>query len=218
LRIFKDGLTAEQALLSFFRNKDFIPFMRKGTEMFRRLLYVEGFAIKNYYFRRLRVLPLIWVCWDHVTINPLLIAFHECVGVDVPQIQADELDDFFELGRRLGVDQLDFYMDTIRILHLCRRALARKLDLPRLKEEVQRYEEQYPDFLKFSASDSCDRRGEIRVLFKWLVRERPEYRLVDRVLMCRTVSRIILTRFTSKREALPSFIDKQAMNFDVVLH
>lgn len=216
LKIFRGDLSAEQALDSFFGDEDFVRFLRAYHDIYSKLLYIDGFSNKKMYFRRLRVLPLLWFYWDHITINPLMIGFHNAFGSEKIDIPPERFEPLRELGKKIGIPNIDFLIDTLKILYACRKALYENCVKERLLEQITEYQQKYLNSLEFSISNSQRNNKLFGILLRILVRRRPEYRLIDRIFLGRFAASLLRLVFYTHKTNMPTFLDRRAMKADVI--
>ena len=89
LRLFRDNATAAEALESWrarwapeLDGPRLLRLLRLSEEVIHELLYVDDFARRKIFFRRLRVPPLLSVFWDHVLINHPMRHLLRCFAAD----------------------------------------------------------------------------------------------------------------------------------------
>jgi hypothetical protein len=82
LRVFKDGPDVEAAVASYCERRfpgrpvsRILELLRLSSEVVRELLYVDAYARKTVFFRRLRLPPLLHVLWDTVYVTPAMRRF-----------------------------------------------------------------------------------------------------------------------------------------------
>ena len=71
VEVFKYGRSADDAIEKYFGKANFAEakeFLQHAEDVILRLLYIEGFARQTFFFRRVRIPPLIHVYWDSVLV------------------------------------------------------------------------------------------------------------------------------------------------------
>jgi hypothetical protein len=221
IKIFREHLSAKKALKIFFNNKKFVKFVKQYHKVLNHILYIEGFSDKELYFRRARIPPLLWVSWDHITISPLMVSLLNYAGQRRFKMGKKKLKKILELGRELGIEDIEFLYDTLKILSYCRKMLWKNPSDNRLNKKIEKYTQKYPDSFNFSTNFSVHTRLQIvnQMVFKLLIRTQPEYRRIDRLLTTRFFSSLfyfIVHVAYIRSKNLPKFVNKQAMKLKVL--
>jgi hypothetical protein len=239
LRIVRDGLCADDALRAWWawrRGPDaagaesLLALMRLSDEVIKELLYIEEFAARKLFFRRLRVPPLLSVYWDHILINHAMRKILRCFVEDgarsIAQGQAAlrKIEVMWELAEALDLpaDDLQFQYDTFEIL-----AAAREYYFGSFTGEVaarcqalaaayrHRYNRRYsvhPDFTRVRI-----RQSHLRLLWRLLLRKQRGYRFVDRVFTIHALAILHPLLRRLQKWFVPAFARDRAMGFDTVL-
>ncbi len=214
--IYKNGLTADESLAAFFRKKAMVDFVRHAHQLIHHILYIEPFSENALYFRRLRIPPLIWLFWDHVVLNPLMLAFMDYVGAQKFKMPKKELEDFYAMGKKLGIANIEYMHDTLLILARCRRALWKKSIKSKHLERIHSYQQKYDIPLKFSIHLSSTNYSKARLFFAIFVRRGASYRFIDKLLLSPIISATFRLAYRLMRRNLPAFANKQAMQVDTL--
>lgn len=218
IRIFRDNVSADDAIRRFFSDDAYIDFLRSFNEVFTSLLYIEDFAAKKLYFRRTRIPPMLWLSWDYITINPLMTSIHLGFSDLVEELDESELERIYEQGIKLNIENMEYCYDTLRLFLFCRKALLGQYKYSTLMQDIEAFRQKYhPCNFKFKVKDGRFFVTPVKLLFKILTRTRPEYRLMDRILLSRLPSSIIyrsILLFAGK--GMPKFSNKRAMKLDVI--
>lgn len=219
IAIFQGKGSADMALERFFERKKMVKFVKRYHRFLERVLYVEGFADTPLYFMRVRIPPLLWVCWDQVTLNPLMAALHSYGGEQPFRRHKKRLKKLRKLGRKLEIPDIEFLYDTLDVLAACRKAMWKKRAGGKLPQKLTTYREKYPDSFDFSSHLPMHSSRIVPIAFKFLLRTQPEYRWIDKFLMRPFMLRLIYRAFrffSSRSNNLPKFVDKQAMPLEVL--
>jgi hypothetical protein len=237
VRMFRDGISADQAIQVYYRehfpDRQWRPLqelLKLSDEVIKELLYIEDFATRDIYFRRLRVPPLVTVYWRHIVVNHFMRKFMRCYVSNgwklVEQgFQAlEKIRRMEELALQLGLpaDDLKFQYDTFKIIATVREYYF--LDFtPELEERLiqmkAEYETRYAEpryILMLDFSSFKLRRAHLRLMLKMLFRGEHGYRLFDRIVTLNILSFCypLFKRFSKK--AIPEFASESAMGFDSI--
>jgi len=236
IRLFRDGVTADAAVESWRQRyaphmdrEKLLRFLMLSGSVVQRLLYVEEYARKKVYFRRLRIPPQLSVFWDHILINHSMRQVLRCFVSDGEsmiqhgQMALNDIDEMRQLAIDLSlpVEDVDFMRDTFEILAAAREYYFREFTpatVARLTELRNQYRARhalrYSVHLDFKPARIKSRR--LRVYFRILFREKRGYRLIDRIFTIRILSWMypLLRRIGNR--FLPDFSQRQAMGIDTL--
>lgn len=216
LKIFQENIPADEAIVRYTKKEALVGFLQYFNLIFQGLLYTNGMAQNPYYVRRLRIPPLMWIFWDHVTVSPLIISMHHLFGNERVRIREKDIKQLHKMGEQLKIKRIDFYCDTLRILLLARRTLDNPTGRRKLIHAAREYEARHPDGFNFHINLETPPNEVMRFLLSFIVRKCPPYRLRDMILQTRFFSyifRIILFIF---RRHMPPFINHQCMKVEVL--
>jgi len=237
VRLFRDGITADQAIQEYYRENFPDPHWRPlqellklSDEVIKELLYIEDFASRKMYFRRLRVPPLVTVYWRHIVANHFMRKFMRCYVTDARRTvergnnALEKILRMQELADQLGlpVEDLKFQYDTFKIIAAVREYYFMEFSdeiIARLEKMKAAYEAKYDeprytvmlDFSRFHL-----RRAHLHLMLKMMFRGEHGYRLFDRIVTLNmlTVLYPVLKRFGKR--AVPEFASESAMGFDSI--
>lgn len=236
LRIFRDRQSPEDVLAALAppgREAQMLEFFRLDDEVIKQLLYIEEFATRKLFFRRVRIPPLIGVYWSTLFVNDSLRKFLAHYVTDpegavragyaalakVKRMQTLAAD----LG--LPVEDVVYMKRTFRILAIARQYLFEP-DNPdiekRLRKAKRRYKKHYPKGTRRRYAVRLDFepfRLEGRFL-RWVLavclRRRRGYRVIDQVFTIHLLSLIYFALRRARPRMVPKFARKSAMGIDVV--
>lgn len=215
IQIFRYNKIPDDVLKYFLKEDKLIEFITLYYKVFRKLLYIKGFREKTLYVFRTRIPPLVWVFWDHIIINPLLIELLNSAEQKKFTIPKHQIKALHEMGEKLNIAEIDYLCDTLKALAISRRIFWKKAIRPRFTRQLQKYEKKYPHSFKFSINVRQASPGLLTVLlFKILLRTKAEYRWFDKILLSRPFSVILRFGLLFLRKSMPSFVNKQAMKVD----
>ena len=237
IRLFRDNVTTDQAIQQYYREnwpdphwRPLQELLRLSDEAVKELLYIEDFASRHIFFRRLRVPPLVNVYWRYIIVNHFMRKFMRCYvtdgrrAVEQGRRALDKIRRMKELTLHLGlpVEDLDFQYDTFEILAAVREYYFLEFSeeiierLKTLKTDYERkYEEpRYTVMLDFSRFRF--RRGHLQLMLRVFFRGEHAYRRFDRIVSLKILSRIypLLKRFN--KSVVPEFATDSAMGFDSI--
>ena len=239
LRIFRDRLTADQAMQAFCNEhlgrinwQPLRELLDLSDRVIKDLLYMDEFATRRIFFRRLRMPPLIAVYWKHILISHLMRKILRCYvspfsGRILVQTGYSVLRDIRrmkQLATELGLPQedFDFQYDTFRIIAAARAYYflphpERTLLL--LRKMKKNYESKWPEpryAIQIDSRPFPFRRSHLQRVIKILFRRRHKYRTIDRILALTLYTAFGPLIRRANRRIFPDFAQKQAMGINTV--
>jgi hypothetical protein len=237
VRLFRDGISADQAIQEYHREHFSNPYWRPlqkllqlSDQVIKELLYIEDFASRRMFFRRLRVPPLVTVYWRHIVANHFMRKFMRCYVSNGKQTVKQgfralrKINRMEELAIELGLPAKDFEFqyDTFKIIATVREyyffdftdELEKRLMNMKAAYEVKYDEPRYT--LMLDTSRFHLRRTHLHLMLKVMFRGEHGYRLFDRIITLNILSLLypLLKRFSKK--AVPEFASESAMGFDSI--
>ena len=237
VRLFRDGISADQAIQNYYREhypdphwRPLQELLKLSDEVIKELLYIEDFASRRIFFRRLRVPPLVTVYWRHIVANHFMRKFMRCYITDgrktVSQGFAalEKIKRMQELADQLGlpVEDLRFQYDTFKIIAAVREyyfmdfseEIIGRLEKLKVDYEAKYDEPRYTLMLDFSRFRL--RGAHLHLMLRIMFRGEHGYRLIDRIVTLNILSFLypFLKRFSKK--AVPEFAAESAMGFDSI--
>ena len=237
VRVFRDRIPAEAALMDYCRDRlhsfayaDLIELARLSDEVVKELLYLDDFARRPLFFRRVRVPPLFSVYWDQIFVNhsvrKLLRIFAPDGAAKVRQGQAAmrKMERMEELAKRLGLpaDDIRFMRDSLRLVALAREYYFLPFSQDRARglwEAKEAYQKAWPREVRYRYAVKLDfsrqrlSRHRLRSLLRLLVREQPRYRRMDRLVTLGVLSWIAPWLLRRRRD---SALSQAAMGIETV--
>jgi hypothetical protein len=239
LRIFRDNISAAQAVQAFckerLRSGEWIrlhELLILSERVVKTLLYIDEFATRQIFFRRLRLPPLIAVYWKHILVSHLVRKILRCyisasAGRELVRTGYRALKNIRRMKELAGELELpqecfDFQYDTFRIIAAARAYYflphpERTLIL--LKKMKANYEAKWPEphySVLIDPKPFPLRRTHLKRLIKIVFRHRPGYRLLDRLLAVTLYSVLGPLVRRANRRIFPDFAQEQAMGIDSV--
>ncbi len=239
LRIFRDNLRTDQALQAYC--KEYLettdwPSLRElldlSDRVVKNLLYIDEFATRRIFFRRLRMPPLIAVYWKHILISHFMrkiLRFYvsPACGRDLVKTGYHALRDIRrmkEIAAKLGLPQedFDFQYDTFRIIAVARAYYflshpERTLRL--LRKMKENYETKWPEpryAVQLDPRPFPLRSVHFSRIINILFRRQSSYRRLDRILAVTLYSILQPLIRRVNHRIFPDFAQKQAMGINSV--
>ncbi|MEM9017089.1 MAG: hypothetical protein AAGC68_08740, partial [Verrucomicrobiota bacterium] len=236
LRLFKHGELVEEAvshLPGVESPASLLELLRLSEEVVTELLYLPDFARRRLYFRRVRIPPLIGVYWHHIFVahglKKMLNHFVEdgeasirsgyAAMAKIRRMRA------LALECHLPEEDIEYMEYTFGIIALAREYFFRPYDTEikkRLKKAKKAYKRRYPKGSRFRYSVKMDfepfrlNGRYIAIFFNHLVRHRPSYRIIDRIIGLRLLSIAYFFLKRSRPKMVPKIARKSAMGIDAV--
>jgi hypothetical protein len=237
LKLVRDGQSADAAVHSWASQRlgpdkaeRLLVLLRLSDETIKEGLYIDEFARRRLFFRRLRIPPLLNVFWDRIVISHSMRKLIRCFVRDpvgkLTQSWAalDKIRSMRALAAELGLPaaDFDFQYDTFRLLAAAREyyfGIFGPLIVEKLYALRAAYERKYVshyavrlDFSRFPLS-----RFHMRFVLALLFRSQRAYRRVDRLLLIRLVALLAPLLALSRRRGIADRLTEQAMGIRTVL-
>lgn len=236
LRLFKHGELVEEALSHLPGVTDraaLLELLRLSEEVVIELLYLPDFAKQRFYFRRVRIPPLLGVYWHHIFVSHSL---KRMLGQLVEDGEAAirgghaamaKIKRMRGLALRCGLPEEDIeYMEyTFGLVALAREYFFRPFDeemRKRLERAKKQYKSRYPRGTRFRYSVKHDfkpfklGKRSLGLLFRYLVRRTPDYRFIDKIIGLRLLSFAYFVLKRSRPKIVPKIARKSAMGLDAI--
>jgi hypothetical protein len=208
----------------------FLALLRLSDRALEEGLYIRELAERPLYFRRVRIPPLTWVFWHHVSTGGLVSLIHHWVVRDASRAVADgyravdTVRQMIELARELRLDEepLRFQLEFFRLLALHREILlgvATAETHRRIDAMLPAYESRYPWGYRFGTFAAADlgSKHPIALALQLLLRSRSSYRWRDRLHLNPAASRLLMACVRRLSAALPQFGGEQGMRPEILL-
>lgn len=236
LRLFKHGELVEEAVSHLPGGRDqaaLLELLRLSEEVVIQLLYLPDFARQRFYFRRVRIPPLLGVYWHHIfvaqSIRKMLDQLVEDgeAAIRGGHAAMAKIRRMRTLALQCGLPEEDIeYMEyTFGLIALAREYFFRPED-PEMRKCLEKakkqYKRRYPRGTRFRYSVKYDFKPfklgsrSIRLFFRYLVRQTPDYRFIDKILGLRLLSIVYFVLKRSRPKMVPKIARKSAMGLDAV--
>lgn len=236
LRLFKHGELVEEAVSRLPGVADrpaLLELLRLSEEVVVELLYLPDFARQRFYFRRVRVPPLLGVYWHHIFVAQSIKGMLDHLVEDgEAAIRAGhaamaKIKRMRTLALRCGLPEEDVeYMEyTFGLIALAREYFLRRDDEEmrvRLEKTKKQYKRRYPRGSRYRYSVKYDfkpfRLGKrsIGLCLRYLLRRTPDYRFIDKIIGLRLLSFVYFALKRSRPKIVPKIARKSAMGLDAV--
>lgn len=236
LRLFKHGELVEEAVSHLPGAGDkaaLLELLRLSEEVVTELLYLPDFARQRFYFRRVRIPPLLGVYWHHIFVAPGIKRMLEHLVEDGEAAIRGAHAAMAKLRRMRGLaldcglpeEDIEYMEYTLGLVALAREYFFRP-DCPevrkRLEKAKRRYKRRYPRGTRYRYSVKYDfkpfklGKRSMGLLFKYLVRRTPDYRFIDKILGLRLLSFVYFALKRTRPKIVPKIARKSAMGLDAV--
>lgn len=236
LRLFKHGELVEESL-SHLPNVTnpaaLIELLRLSEEVILQLLYLPEFARQRFYFRRVRIPPLLGVYWHHIfvahSLKKMLNHLVEDGEVSIRAGQAAMAKikrmRTLALQCRLPEEDIEYMEYTFGIIALSREYFFRPFDeeiRDRLERAKKQYKKRYPRGSRYRYTVKLDFKPFklnarfISLFFHYLVRRTPDYRFVDKIIGLRLLSIAYFVLKRSRPKMVPKIARRSAMGIDAI--
>ena len=236
IRIFRYGDTAKEALelyatrfLSLEKASALIEMMNASDLAIKTLLYIDEFAERKLFFRRVRLPSTLSVYWDRILILHPIRKILRCL-VDNGEAKVEQgetalrvVHQMRSIARKhdLPRDGLDFMYDTFEILAEARIYYFRPFSeehTEKLRTMIEAYQQKYTVrySVRMELTPFTVRSRTLRIFLKTLLREKRGYRTFDHLITVRLMSLVYPVFNRLGRGVIPDFVHKQAMGLEAV--
>jgi hypothetical protein len=240
VRLMRDGAMVEDAVADFARERGiadvraFLELLRLSDEVIRELLYLEEFATRKMFFRRVRVPPMLQVYWHNIFISHSVkkVMLHFVSDPEsvlrTSQRCLDALERMRVLAREAGLpkDDIEYMQDTFSLLALAREYYFTPFTPEteaRIREAKKAYKKKYPKSgpraryrVKTNFTPFLLQRRYLGWAMGVFMRGQRGYRWIDHILTLHLVSLAYRVISRRKPQWIPEFARDSAMGMDVV--
>jgi len=240
IRLMKDGWIVEQAVEAFAKERGLgdplalLQLLRFSDEVIQELLYVEEFARRKLYFRRVRIPPLLQVYWGNIfishSIKKVLKYFVQDPEAALRSAMRclERLEQMKALAERAGVPvaDIEYMADTFHLLALAREYCFTPFT-PEMEARIRAakaaYKQKYPKRglraryrVKTDFQPLYVKRRWLGWAIQLLMRRKRGYRFIDRILILHVLSMIYRVISRRRPNWIPKFARDSAMGVDVI--
>ncbi len=240
IKLVKEGWIVEKAVEVFAHERGLgdplalLQLLRFSDEVIHELLYVEEFARRKLFFRRVRIPPLLQVYWGNIFISH---SVKKVLSYFVQDREAalraatrclELLEQMKALAPRAGVpaEDIEFMADTFHLLALAREycftPFTPEMET-RIREAKTAYKRKYPKRglraryrVKTDFQPLYLKRRHLGWAIQLLMRRQRGYRVIDRILVLHGLAMIYRVIARRRPEWIPRFARESAMGVDVV--
>lgn len=233
LTIFAKGYSAERAAADFCARRlpghdtgDFARLALLSDRLVKRLWYLPEFAEQEFYFRRVRLPPLLWIFWDTIIINGMVRCFMRTTvrnrpqAIDRARLALADINEMKSLARTLGLDGAAFdrqyaLFEILALAHGYFLGNNPATDAAALGERISRFSREYPYgfTFEFNRAHRPFVYFFLAVAARLALRRRSKYRIIDRVLIIPLGGLLFLA---ARRWFQPRFAKGRAMGLRVI--
>lgn len=234
INLARNGMSVEESIEKFCKDKS-VPSATKFTELLRQSdiaikkgLYVSELAQNEFYFRRTRIPPLMWVTWDRAHLPAAVVHLHRILilapetfikdGTEAVRATMNMITLADELGLPKSIkDTLKFEYDTLRIFAGLRHYVAKPLSskqLAVLNKQIAAYEKKYPQHYSIPKLRSIQKKQIPRSLLSPFLRESASYRKRDRIFLKTSPVQARMVRYYLRKSR--SHLADQSMGFETL--
>ncbi|MFC4993700.1 hypothetical protein [Rubritalea tangerina] len=235
--VMQHGMRVDEALTKCYGSIKFDAvkqFLELSEEVIMKGLYVEEFAQQKWFFRRVRIPPLLHVYWDSIFFqHPMKKVMKHFVhnkqgAVEQGYAVLENFDRMEQLAQKIGwgTEDVCFMRDTFAMIALSREYLFMPFDQA-LKDRVMKakreYKLKYPRSVRprYRVKTNFDRMAvsheKLRLLQRVFLRKKRGYRFIDHLLTLYLLGMVYRLFHKRYEKSLPKFARKSAMGIDAVL-
>lgn len=225
LDIYKNKICVEESVARMQRIKysvQMLEFLKLSDQAIKGLLYDPGMQYNSFFFNKLRIPPQIHIFWDNVTLTNLVILYYRIFNKNPDLSLQRGYKALFLIRKMESIAQkyqisykAEFHFATFRMFYLIRQIIYQgisKKRLLRLYNNIEEYNKKFKTGYKFYIQiNKRSRPVFFRFVFKFLIRKKCTYRLIDKILFSPFFSRVILMLLFFFRKNFPEFTGNQAM-------
>ncbi len=235
ISVFKDHKSANEAvetLLGPERTTATMALLGHADRAIRDILYVPEFASTAWYFRRVRIPPMLHVYWDSLFVNHALRKLMRHLVTDAGRTLAEGeqaamvLPEMVPLAMEAGLpaEDVEHLCDFLSIVLLARRCYFGGADetiWDEIRAAKRAYKRRWPRHQRYRIRISEDtfpvRRRVLSMSIRLLLRNRSDYRVLDRLLLLYLASPIFDALLRTRNKVLPKLLRKSAMGVQTLL-
>lgn len=197
------GMSPEDAVVAFCQQRSitdtaaFIELLRQSDHAVKKGLYVHELAQKEFYFRRTRIPPLMWMTWDRVHLPAAVVHLHRIL-ISRPERFITDGDEAVQAVEKMisiahdlhlpktVIDSLNFERATMTILAELRRYIIQPLDTQQLNilnQQITDYQNAYPQHYSIPKLHAIQKKRIPRSLLSPFMRESSSYRKRDKIFL-----------------------------------
>lgn len=235
--IFRYGKSVETVIAEFAGTNHapgLLELLRHSDTVILQLLYIEDFARQKLFFRRIRIPPMLHMCWDSIFINHAVrkIMAHFTMDPERSLRAGESAADLFprmmELAEQTGlpVEDIEHMRDVFTILLLARRYYYLPYDeklADDIRDAKKRYKARWPKGgdrqryrIKVSFQPFKLKRRTIAVAIGLMVRKKRGYRIFDHIFTLNLLGFFYRIFRARAPQSLPKIMRESAMGVDVL--
>lgn len=207
INIFKWG-NPDNEIQKFFKKTHMTDFLKRYNEISWKILYPKN--RKNRYINKTYIPPILWFFWNNISINSFTSTFTQYFYDEI-KISESEFKNLKKLWKQCKIENIDFIIDTLKILYFVRLSLHENLNKAQIKKKIGIYEKKY-NLLNFQINE-YRKSKRINAMFYLLFKKKQKNRILDKFIFNRIITTLILKKITNKKNNnMPSFVNKKWTN------
>lgn len=235
VQLFQTDRDHKEITKEFLQNKfpnkapeQFFEIVTLFSDMIDSVWYFEEYASQQVWFRRLRVPPLLWIFWDTILVNRGLRFFMRAFFKSPEIVRESDKEKRQKLKRietiatelelpdelwRCGIDTFDLLI-SIRHYYLGKGSEQREM---RVLRKIAQYREKHPRGFQVEADFSPFHIRWITawILFSILLRDRAQYRLLDRAILIPLTGWFFPLFKQFQKNRFPELANRQAIGMEL---
>jgi hypothetical protein len=202
-------ISIADAIVTKHMTKKILIFLRAYYRITQRLLYAR--TSDDYYLRRIRIPPLLWLYWDSIIVNKTSRAFIKRMQYEYEPINYDEITLIQTLAKNAELENAEYIADTLRLFWHGREALLDVQHTKELKKFGEMYDAKYPNTYKCTI-DEEEPSILMSLILKLAIRSKRPYRIIDRILLSKPMSFLLELYVGAMQKHMPKLANQQGMS------
>jgi hypothetical protein len=236
--LYRKSCTVESAVASFCRDykikdvSEFIRLLQLAEIAIMQGLYIRELAERQLYFRRSRVPTIVWLAWDTLLLQPVMLLLVRAlvtrpdIAIQEAQAAAEAVAEMLIIAEKLElqkpvVDSLKFQYATFVLFVGIKKYIFGMLqprDMAGLQKQIYSYTSQFPQHYSIPPLLPSRLKPKYvritRYMLRLVVRSQPVYRVWDKILLATSpLQRRVVQYYLRKTK---SSLSEQSMGIDVL--
>ena len=184
------------------------------------ILYSNQFSCKEIYFRRVKIPNQIMMNWESITVNnPMIYIYKQGIHDINKEIQditegLMKLKKMKSMAKKLKIKHSTEFENAMKIIALIKISVLKNETDQNLKFMIDNYNKENGFYQIFYSRKSESRL--LKIIASIVLREKKEYRLIDKFILNKHISKFILSLVKMHRKFLPDFTNKRAMDIETI--
>ncbi len=169
-------------------------YLYRYYRIYIKILYPKSFVVQKKFFRRFMVPPLMWMHWDQIKINPLVISLYLYFGTYSRKerlLLQQKVDHVCALAKKLNLPNHEFQESCLRLFLAIRTGVLKGFITPKLHLRIKNFNRKYPQTYGFDIKDDPVNSRFLKLAWKILLRKKHRYRTIDKIFMLPVISDLL---------------------------